>query len=204
MGEKRTALMDATATGDFGRVRELGWMDTFLALQGWWAKQFGLFDLGGYADVLGDEDPMDVYEALRSLRGEEWRPAPSALYRAVESKQARASQARANEQRARGEKPRPDQDPAALARVRMLIEAGEKACECMGSRHYLIEELDGGTWSSEEYRRWQAENKRRRAIDKPAIALPPHIMRCRDCHGIEQGQVYAAEDETPDFTLPAA
>jgi len=25
--------------------------------------------------------------------------------------------------------------------------------------------------------------------------IPPHVMRCRECGGLEQGQVFTAEDE---------
>ena len=196
--------MRAAEENDFTTVRQRGWMPVFEALQAWWAMRFALIDMRAYFDSIGDERPDAVYAAVRELRGEEWRPKPSALYRAVSGRSARASERASKERAARGEKPRADQAPEALARVRALVEGGARVCECIGSKHYLIEELDGGAWDESEFRRWQTENRRKRSMEKPATPLPPHVMRCRECRGIEQGQVYAALDDAPDLEVPAA
>lgn len=206
---RRERLIRACETQDYTEVKNLGWLEIYNALRDWFGgRPLSMFDFTAYADLLGDEDPDGVMDAVR-VRAKDaesgFRPKPAELYQAVQGARAKESQHASAERRARGDKPSPDQLPEVLARVRQLMEEGDRACNCdVRQVHMIIEELDGRVWTSDELRRWQSENRSRRARDLRAHPLPPHVIRCRRCHGIEQGQVYAAEDDVPDFTLPAA
>ncbi len=200
--------MRACEDNDYTTVREAGWMPVFSALQEWWARRFDLMDLRPYVDVLRDEPAASVMDALDGLRGEEWRPAPSLVYRRVSEARAKADQQMRTKAALRGNDARPEESVSALIRVRQLLDEGQKVCECSPRPvHLLIEELDGQRWSTEELAKFRTRRREWTATRHgPKPLLPPHVIRCRDCRGIEQGQAFAAEDmisPEPDFRIPS-
>jgi hypothetical protein len=184
--------MEASVTENYTLVRECGWAVVYESLRDWWARRFPLPDLKPYADLLGNEDPEKVMEALRSLQGDEWRPQPSGLYRAYQ--ELNAERLRGVRDRSR-QTLRPDQLPAALRRVRQLLRRGDHECVCIPRpANWLIEELNGRIWSVYDLQTWEESNRRSKMAGDEKTPLPPHILRCVECRGIERGQVMDAED----------
>ena len=138
---------------------EESWTPVYEALRDWWSKSFAAQEFAPYLNVLGDQPPAAAMAAVRSLRAETWRPAPSTVYRTIlgAAKQQQADQPR-------GQRLRKDQQPATLERVLWLRDIeGEHVCGCM-PRPVKV------------------------TIDSH------HVLRCSRCRGLEQGQVFQAED----------
>lgn len=77
----------------------------------------------------------------------------------------------------------------ALDAVRAALAAGEATCDCPGPC--------GRKWVTDAI-------EERSGKDGRVIALPVGTWRCPDCHGIEPGQVYAAEDAASQMEAAAA
>src|SRR3954468_22286553 len=127
---KRTELMEKALTADYVALKELGWMEVYEALKGWWPKRMSIEDLAPYLDSLHEEPAAKVMGVLRTMRGEQWRPSPSSLYREMQGNAARQREAKDSVKDRYGQKKRRDQLPEALVRVRMLIDAGNPVCGC--------------------------------------------------------------------------
>jgi len=161
---ERVELMEKALTADYTSLKELGWLEVYEALRGWWPKRMSIEDLAPYLDALHEEPAEKVMSTLRGMRGEQWRPSPSALYREIQGIVAK-SQAEHDAKKDRfGRKKRADQGSAALLRVRMLIDSGVHTCTC---------------------------NPRPTAVREDRF----HVLTCSDCGGLEQGQVFNAEDD---------
>jgi hypothetical protein len=124
---KREVLMRAALDMDFDAIRDRGWWPVYTGLSSWWNRRFDVRDLVPFADLLGDEDPQAIVAALRELVGGDWPPGASDVYRQMQADRAAAAQARDEHRQRRG---RPDLERAALIRVRLLIDKGERVCEC--------------------------------------------------------------------------
>jgi len=205
--EAHRALLKACEENDFAGVREAGWMPVFNALNEWWAAHFVPRDLRPYVDVLRDEKPTDVYMAVDGLRGEEWRPPPSKVYRQISESKAKADSRLRARAALNARDNRPDQSTTSLMRVRQLLDSGTKVCMCaVRPVQLVIEEVGGERWSTEDLERFRKQLREwyaTRIGSKPM--LPDHVIRCAKCNGIELGQAYAAEDllsPEPDFKLP--
>jgi hypothetical protein len=106
---------------------EENWRPVYLALRDWWRKNLPEQDFAPYLDVLSDQPPAAVMAAVRSLRAETWRPAPTDIYRAVLDA---AGRQQADQPRNK-ERLRKDQQPATLERVLWLLDmGGETVCDC--------------------------------------------------------------------------
>lgn len=159
--------MEKALTADYGALKELGWLEVYEALKGWWPKRMSIEDLAPYLDALYGESAANVMNTLRDLRGEQWRPSPSSLYREMQGIAAK-QQARKESDRGRyGKKKRHDEQASALVRVRMLIDAGNPVCDCP-ARSPMVHE--------DRY----------------------HVLTCARCGGLEQGQVFTAQDDLND------
>lgn len=163
----RVKLMEKALTADYGALKELGWLEVYEALRGWWPKRMSIEDLAPYLDALHEEPASKVMQILRGMRAEQWRPSPSMLYRAIQGISAAKQQQRESARDARGQLKRPDQQAAALVRVRMLIDAGNPVCKCVPRTVTL---------RKDRY----------------------HVLTCPSCGGLEQGQVFSAEDDMAD------
>jgi hypothetical protein len=161
---ERTKLMEMSLNGDYQSLSELGWLEVYDALKGWWPKRMSIEDLAPYLDALHEDPASKVMSVLRTMRGEQWRPSPSALYREMQGVAAKKQQARESEKDRYGRRKPPWSRPEALVRVRMLMDAGNPVCGCIPR--------------PTDYR-----------MDKY------NVLQCRECGGLEQGQVWEAEDD---------
>jgi hypothetical protein len=164
----RDELLRACATGDEVTLGRHGWRPVFDALAGWWPKRFGATDLRPYVTLLADERPEAIVAALElltTMRGGGFRPSPAELRALVHADDD-------GERRDVGDCGSPSQSPEVLARVAAEVLDGAQLCDCGGptSRTWVID-------------------------PPPRRREPPRgVWRCRDCGGLEPGQVYAAED----------
>lgn len=165
----RDELRVACTKGDEHTLSRHGWRPVFDALAGWWPRQFSATDLLPYVGLLAnDEPPEAIMAALKAHtggKGGQYRPSPAELRALIH---ADDDGPRVDVGRCRN----PSQAPDVLARVAAALAAGEVACECGGPATR--------TW----------------VIDPPPRRREPPrgVWRCRDCGGLEPGQVYAAED----------
>lgn len=165
---ERIELMEKALTADYGALKELGWLEVYEALKGWWPKRMAIEDLAPYLDALHEESAEKVMATLRGMRSEEWRPSPSSLYRTIQGLDAKSREAKDSQKDSRGFRKRPDEQGVALLRVRMLVEANHPVCSCPGRPTTIkVDRFD--------------------------------VLKCGFCGGLEQGQVFAAEDDEIDF-----
>jgi hypothetical protein len=126
MSARRNEVAAAFASPDQDTIRELGWWEIWEACATWWKPRQTATptDMVPYAQLLGDEDPAQVLQALRELAGE-WRPSPGAI---------RGHLHPANNDTAH---PALARDPAAtsnaLTATARALNAGEQPCGC--NRH---------------------------------------------------------------------
>lgn len=186
-------LIEAAQAGDWEPMKKSGWLVVYQALRDWWKRRFGLEDFGPYLDLLGGEKPEAVMIALRELGNEEWRPAPSTIFRRfAQARQEAAVIAKQTGAKSKRPQPMPYQSPASLARVRQLLERGQHVCECVPRpTNWLLEELDSRIWQNADHERHGGR-------------LPDHVIRCGRCYGLEQGQVYEAQDALSPPTTAAS
>jgi len=121
-------------------------------------------DLAPYLDALYEEKASKVMDTLRGMRGEQWRPSPSMLYREIQGIEAKKRQRHDAPQDQYGQRKRDDQMPSALVQVRLLIDSGHHVCNC---------------------------SPRSPTVIKDSLC----VLRCKACGGLEQGQVFEAEDD---------
>jgi hypothetical protein len=164
---ERTKLMELSLQADYSSLKQLGWLEVYEALKGWWPKRMSIEDLAPYLDALYGENATAVMDTLRGLRGEQWRPSPSSLYREMQGIAAKKQERRESDKDRYGKRKRPDEQSAALVRVRMLIDSGNPICACTARPTEVLQD---------RY----------------------HVLTCKGCGGLEQGQVFSAQDDLED------
>ncbi len=162
----RDELLRACARGDELALQRAGWTPVWEALSSWWPKAFSSTDLRPYVALLVDEPPELILGALQ-----DWTRTKSGQWRPKPAELAHLL--------------RPDDEPGtvnvgrghgchrsdeALAAVAAALAAGEQPCRC-------------------------GHDKSRYLRQSPSKYHPRQVWRCRDCRGLEPGQVHAVEDQ---------
>ncbi len=174
----RDELVTACAKGDELTIKRHGYLELFEALRdGWWHRDpFTLRDFTHYMRFLGDYSPADVLAALPDVAGQ-WCPKPGVLLGAVRARaRSQDEDQRPDVVRARNSAKTPD----ALTAVAAALAAGEHVCTC-------------GAPSS---RAWVPDRVVMRTDSHgKEFHIPIGVWRCPNCHGLEQGQAWEAEDQ---------
>ncbi len=92
---QRDRLVTALASDDWSQVDQLGFKVFFQVLKGGFnmSKGFNTTDAIAYARVLGNRDPVELHSVILKMaeEGEEWRPSPSKVAKALLGKKAKPS-----------------------------------------------------------------------------------------------------------------
>ena len=164
----RDQLLAACENGDHVAIHRLGWGDVWEVLATGWAPRqtCSMNELKHWAKMLGNEDPAGLLPAIDECAGV-WRPTPGQIRGHLNAKRADTSSVDVGRGRDRS---------SALEAVQAVAEAlraGEQACAC---GRMPVPDANG----SLRFPRWRRDAE--------------WVLRCSACGGLEQGQLYAAED----------